>query len=164
MQTITDVEQLKNYFHYSLRSLRKSSFYIDDYELQLEKAFENRLREITDLMLAQAEKQMELLKDFSELYDLLTNLMDRSLEIGFTDEQRHRLNDLYELRKDSLKREKLEEINGLIETIHDINELRDYWNGVKWYLLNNRAFLGKEFENLVAKNFDRAMEKVKGVG
>ncbi|MBW1862389.1 MAG: hypothetical protein JRJ02_08455, partial [Deltaproteobacteria bacterium] len=35
MKTITDVEQLKNYFHYSLRSLRKSPFYTDDYELKL---------------------------------------------------------------------------------------------------------------------------------
>jgi len=118
------------------------------------------LREITDIMLAQAEKQMELLEDFKELHNLFKNLMDRSLEIGFKDEQKHRVNDLYELRKDSLKREKLEEINGLIETIHDINELRDYWNGIKWYLFNNRKFIGKEFENLIANNFDRAMEKI----
>jgi len=90
--------------------------------------------------------------------------MDRSLEIGFTDEQKHRINDLYELRKDNLKREKLNEIKGLLDTIHEIDELKDYWDGIKWYLFNNRKFIGKEFENLVAKNFDRAMEKVKGVG
>jgi hypothetical protein len=162
MQTITDVEQLKNYFHYSLRSLRKSSFYTDDYDLELEKAFENRLREITDLMLAQAEKQMQLLDDFQELHTVFNNLMHRSLEIGFTDEQKHRLNDLYELRKDDLKREKLDEIKGLLDTIHEIDELKDYWDGIKWYLFNNRQFIGKEFENLIAHNFDRAMEKLTG--
>ncbi|MFC1869589.1 hypothetical protein ACFL0H_15855, partial [Thermodesulfobacteriota bacterium] len=69
-------------------------------------------------------------------------------------------NDLYELRKDNLKREKLEEINGLIEQIHDVNELKDYWDGIKWYLFNNRPFLGKEFENLIAKNFDEALQKI----
>jgi hypothetical protein len=160
MQTITDVEQLKNYFHYSLRSLRKSSFYTDDYDVELEKAFQNRLREITDLMLAQAEKQMQLLDDFQELHTVFNNLMHRSLEIGFTDEQKHRINDLYELRKDNLKREKLNEIKGLLDTIHEIDELKDYWDGIKWYLFNNRKFIGKEFENLIANNFDRAMEKL----
>ena len=134
METITDVEQLKNYFHYSLRSLRKSPFYTDDYELKLERAFDKRLIEITDLILDQTKKQMELLKDFREIHHLYTDLMERSLEIGFTEDQKHRLNDLYELRKDNLKREKLEEINDLIEKIHDTNELKDYWDGTKWYL------------------------------
>ncbi len=160
MQTINDVEQIKNYFHYSLQSLRKIPFYTDDYELELEKAFEKRLREITDLMLDQAKKQMELLKDFSEIHYLFTDLMNRSLEIGFTDDQKHKLTDIYEFRKDQLKREKLNEINGLLETIHDVHELKDYWDSVKWYLFHNRPFLGEEFENLLAKNFDEVRDKI----
>jgi len=161
MKTISDVDQLKNYFHYSLQSLRKSPFFTDDYELQLEDAFNKRLEEISDLILDQVKKQMELLKDFKEIHRLYTDLMDRSLDIGFTEDQNHRLNDLYELRKDELKMKKLEEINGLIEEIQDISELKDYWDGIKWYLLNNRAFLGKEIENLIARNFDEAIKKIK---
>ena len=156
MEGITDAEPLKNYFHYSLQSLRKSPFYTDDYELQLEKAFYKRLIEVADLMLDQAKRQMELLKDFGEIHDLYTDLMNRSLEIGFTDDQRHRLSDLYEFRKDQLKREKLEEINGMLEIINDIHELKDYWDSSKWYLMDNRQFLGKEFETLVARKFDEA--------
>ncbi|MBW1766701.1 MAG: hypothetical protein JRJ65_06570 [Deltaproteobacteria bacterium] len=163
MKTITDVEQLKNYFHYSLRSLRKSPFYTDDYELKLERVFDNRLREITDLILDQTKKQMELLKDLRDTHKLVTDLMDRSLEIGFTDDQMHSLNDLHELRKDDLKREKLAEIDGLLETINDIHELKDYWGSIKGYLLNNRPFLGKEFENLIAKKFDEAMADIKDI-
>ena len=154
MKTITDVEQLKNYYHYSLRSLRKSPFYTDDYELELERAFDNRLRKITDSILDQAKKQMELLKDFKENHNLFNDLNERSLDIGFTDEQRHRLNDLYELRKDSLKREKLNEISDRLDTITDIHELKDYWDSIKWYLLDNRPYLGKELENLIARKFD----------
>ena len=161
METITGVEHLKDYFHYSLRSLRKSPFYTDDYEMELDRAFYNRLRETTNLMLDQAKKQMDLLQDFKEIHNVVTDLMDRSLDIGFTDEQKHRLNDLYELRKDNLMREKLEEINSFLETIDDIHELKDYWDSIKWYLLNNRSFLGKEFENLIAKKFDEAMGKKK---
>ena len=61
------------------------------------------------------QRQMKLLTDFSEIHHLYSDLMDRSLEIGFTESQKHRLNDLYELRKDKLRRVKLDEINNLIE-------------------------------------------------
>ena len=161
MKTIADVDQLKNYYHYSLQSLRKSPFYTDDYEIQLEEAFYKRLTEITDRMLNQVRKQMELLKDFKELHHLYMDFMDRSLEIGFSEDQNHRLTDLYELMKDNLRREKLEEISGLLEKIHDIHELKDYWDGIKWYLLNNRQFIGKEFETLIANNFDKSVQKIK---
>ncbi len=161
METIADVDQLKNYYHYSLQSLRKSPFYTDDYELNLEEGFYQRLTEITDSILEQAKKQMALLKDFKELHHLYSDLMDRSLEIGFSEDQNHRLTDLYELRKDNLMKEKLLEINGLLERINDINELKDYWDSIKWYLLNNRQFIGKEFETLIANHFDRAIQKIK---
>ncbi|UCF83598.1 MAG: hypothetical protein JSV50_20930, partial [Desulfobacteraceae bacterium] len=154
MDTIDNVEQLKNYFHYGLRSLRKRPFYTEDYELQLEKAFEKRLTEIVDMTLQQTKKQMDLIRDFEELSNLVKDLLDRSLDIGFSDEQKHRLNDLYELRKDGLKREKLSEIESILETISDSQALQDYWDSVKWYLQTNRRFLGKEFETLMAKKFD----------
>jgi hypothetical protein len=161
MGTITDVEQLKNYFHHSLRSLRKSPFHTEDYELQLEEAYDKRLVEITDLMLDQVKQQMALLNDLKEIQNLFSDLMERALEIGFTDDQRNRLSDLYEVRKDQIRREKLDEINALIETIHDTHELKDYWDSVKWYLMNNRPYLGKEFENLISKKFDEAALKLK---
>jgi hypothetical protein len=157
MASITNLDQLKNYFHYSLQSLRKIPFYTDDYELDLERAFDHRLEEITDLMLSQAKKQLELLEDFTEIHGLYEDLAERSLDIGFTEEQRSKLRDLYELRKDDLKREKLEEVDRLLESIQDPQELRDYWDSIKWYLYNNRPFLGKEYENMIARKFDGAM-------
>ena len=158
MGEITDVDQLRNYYHYSLQSLRKSPFFTDDYEIDLERAFDNRLMEITGLMLDQTKKQMDLTKDFKKIHNLVVDLMDRSLEIGFTDEQKHRLNDIYELRKDTLKREKLEEITRFLETTTETHDLKDYWDSIKWYLLDNRPYIGKEFESLVAQKFDEAMK------
>ncbi len=157
MDSITNLDQLKNYFHYSLHTLRKIPFYTDDYEIDLERAFDRRLKEITDLMLEQASKQMGLLCDFSEIHSLYKDLADRALDIGFNEEQRNKLRDLYELRKDDLKRQKLEEIEGLLESIQSSQELSDYWDGTKWYLFNNRTYLGKEYENMIARRFDEAM-------
>ena len=160
METINDEEQLKNYFHSILRSLRKSPYYTEDYELRLEQAFELRLREIADMMIDQSKQQIEMIKDFKEINLYYSSLMDRSLEIGFTEEQKNRLRDIYEITVDNLKREKLEEINRLIETIQDKEELRAYWDNIKWYLMNNREFLGKEFENLIARAFDQAVDRL----
>jgi hypothetical protein len=160
MDKIEDIDQLKNY-HYSLQSLRKNNYYTDDYELILENAFEKRHREITYMMLDQAKRQMEQSKDFKNIHTLFTDLLNRSLEIGFNEDQKYRLNDLYDLRKDHLKREKLEEINDNIEKINNPDDLENYWNNIKLFLLDNSRFLGKEFEKMVARNFDKAAKRIK---
>ena len=160
MDTINNVDQLKSYFHHSLQALKKHPFYTDDYGLKLEKMYEKRLIEITDRILDQTKKQMDLLKDFDELHNLVNDLLYRSLEIGFSEDQKHRLNDLYEVRKDTLKREKLSEIEGILETIRDVHALEDYWESIKWYLQSNRRFFGAEFENLIAKKFDALRNNV----
>ena len=157
MESIGDLEQLKNYFHYSLRTLRKTPYYTEDYEQELEEAFDRRMREITDHMVDESKSQMELKKNFREVHQLYQDLMERALDIGFDDDQKHRLNDLYEMRKDHLKRKKVEEVDRILRGIHDVQELRDYWGSVKGFLLENRPFFGKEFENLVARKFDEVM-------
>jgi hypothetical protein len=162
MDTITDVDQLKNYFHYSLRSLRKHPFYTDDYELQLEEAFEKRLHEITEMMVEHTKRKMDLLTDFEELHNLVHDLLERSWDIGFSDDQKYRLNDLYELRKDQLKGEKLKQIDAVLRSIRDPGELADYWNSIKSSLHVNRHFTGKEFESLIAKKFDEVEARLQG--
>jgi len=170
MTAIKNLEELKTYFHSTLRFLRKVPFYTEDYELELEKAFETRKLQITDLMVNQVKRQMAQQKDFRNLQEIFQDVMDRALEIGFTEEQKHRLIDLLELRKDQVRREKLEETTRALTKIQDVQELRDYWDGVKGYLIRNRPYLGREFGNLIAKSFDETMaaleereERTKGV-
>jgi len=83
--------------------------------------------------------------------------MDRALEIGLTEEQKHRLMDLLEVRKDQVRREKLEETTRSLARVQNVQELRDYWEEVKGYLIRNRLYLGAEFGNLIAKRFDETM-------
>ncbi|MCP4664878.1 MAG: hypothetical protein GY849_00810 [Deltaproteobacteria bacterium] len=154
MQNIDDVEQLKNYFHYSLRSLRQHPLNTEDYEVELEQVFEKRLTEITDMILNQAKMHMDLMEDFGELHKFVSDLVERSWDIGFSADQKHRLNDLHAFRKDSLMRNKFSEIVSRLSAIHDIQELKDYWDSIKCYLQDNRRYLGKEFEMLVARKFD----------
>jgi len=157
MGGISDPEQLKSYFHFSLQSLRKSQFFTEDYEIELEKTFEKRLLEITEMILDQTRTQMDLVHDFQNLHHLFTDLIERAWEIGFSEEQQHRLGDLYELRKDRLKREKILEIDEMLKNIREIDELKDYWSSIRWYLQANRPYFGKEFESLIARKFDGLM-------
>ena len=86
--------------------------------------------------------------------------MEQSLEIGFTEEQEHRLSDLYEMRKDSLKKERLDEISAFLERIGTVHELMAYWESTKSYLAAHQSFLGKEHETLVARRFDETLQRL----
>ena len=153
---IDNLEQLKNYYHYSLRTLRKSPYLTDDYELALEKAYEQRLREILEHVILKARDQMHMMKEPGDVKRLRDDLLGRALEMGLTSEQKDMINDIYELRQEEIKREKLTEILTGIKSISNRDELKDYWDSIKWYLYENRPFLGKEFEILVAREFDKA--------
>lgn len=160
MNTITNLDQLKNYYHYSLRSLRKYPFNTEDYEKLLEEAYEKRMKVITDALVKKFQEQMRMVTEFAELQETMQNLLSRAYEIGFTAAQRQHIQDLYELRKDELIRDKLKEIRDVLDSITDKNELEDYWNSIKWYLLENRSTVGKEFEALVARQFDEKLRKL----
>ena len=90
----------------------------------------------------------------------ISDLVEKSRSIGFSPEQEHRLNDLYEMRKNILKREKLREIEAVLESIPDVQELRKYWESIKWYLQGNRRFFGTEYELLIAQKFDATNVRV----
>jgi hypothetical protein len=163
MQQMTDIDRLKNYYQTSLESIQEVPYYTDDYEAELQKAFSGRLWQIADLMLDRARQQMEQVVEFEELYRCFTEIKNRLTEAGFSEEQKHRLNDIFEFKKDTLKQEKLESIERFLSSIKDPYELKDYWNGLKWYLQHNRLYVGKEFENLVARKFDEKMKSIKVV-
>jgi hypothetical protein len=156
MEAIDDVEKLKQYFHSSLKALRRYPFNTEDYEHELEKAFERRIKSITDKLMKTGLRQMEQAGDFRELNVIYQYLSDRAWEIGFSEEQLHRLNDAYQLRKEVLKRQKLSEVATVLSSIGSIDELEEYWEKVKGYLKANSPYSGKELDIIVARRFDQA--------
>ncbi|MBN1278112.1 MAG: hypothetical protein JXA35_11550 [Deltaproteobacteria bacterium] len=160
MNAINDVSHLKNFYDDNLKRLNEYPFYSDDYKLQLKNAYDKRLTEIADLILYQAKKQMDFINNFSDLHNLVSDFIKNSEEIGFSEDLRHRLNDLYELRKDSLKMEMFSGVIQALELIKNSKDLRLYWDKKKRQLQSNRRFFGKEFENLIAEKFDEASRKL----
>jgi len=160
MKTINNIAQLKKFFHNCLRDLRAYPFYTEDYEILMEDAFKLRQIEVNNFLLSQTKKQMNIISEFAELHKFIDDLLEKSLEIGFTSEQKHQLTDLYELRKDTLKGAKLLEIKNAVSMFNDSHALKGYWDGLKWYLKSNRKFIGKEFENLIAKEFSLSLARI----
>jgi len=72
--------------------------------------------QITDLLLDQAQSQIEQITEFEDLQRSLLELKNRLAEAECNDEQKTRLNDIYELRKDALKQEKLENIDRFLSS------------------------------------------------
>jgi hypothetical protein len=160
MEKIDDVNELREYYHKCLLELKAYPFNTEDYEESLSDIFHEKFVKITDDMLDQAKNRLAFIRDFSELHNLVTHLGDELTEIGISEEQRHRLFDLYNLRKEELKKEKLDEIENVLKKIGNIAELDNYWNVLKLYLKNNRQFFGKEFETLVAKRLDEEEKRL----
>ena len=163
MKSISDEGQLKSYFHYTLRSLREHPFFTDDYERELETAFEKRLEEIVDQMLDQIKRQIEPIEGV--LGDTKHHQRPDEPLPGHRFHGRAKAPPERSLRAEKGRaqaREDSEEIEGFLKTIRGVHELRDYWDSIKWYLSGNRDYLGKDFEILVARRFDEAMRRVQG--
>ena len=161
MSSIKDLQQLESYFRQSIDSLKKQPYYTEDYELRLKEAFDVRMNEITETALDRVTKQMDLVKDFEDLHTLVRDFSGRGWDQVFSREQKHLLSYLYEMRKDKLKAEKLNEIETILGGIQDQQDLMDYWDGMKAYLQRNRRFFGREFETLIAGKFDLAGASLK---
>lgn len=160
MEKINDPERLKNYFHHTLRSLRKHTYHTEDYELLLENAFEKKMVKINDRLLDRAKREMESITDVIELHQLVKNFLTESLELGLSGEQKNRLTDLFELRKEALKNEKIIEIDNILLKLDDRQDMIKYWERTKAFLKANRAYFGKEFEMIIAGKFDTAIVRI----
>ncbi len=156
MKNATKLNQLKNYYNYILELLKSYPFYSDDYKDLLNQAYEAKLKDLFENIIMEAKIQMDKAKDFQELYALTNEIMKRTDLAEVSQDIKNRLMDLYELRKDSLKREKIIQIDSKLKDIKNINELNKYWNSIKLYLKMNREYTGRDFELLVAKKFDLA--------
>lgn len=154
IKKLEDVDRLKAYHRYTLDMLRNYPFHSDDYMEMLNKAYEERLKELFEAIIIKAKRQMDTAKDFRELYAMLSDIVERIESSGVSEDVKNRLMDIYELRKDTLKRKKILEVDMRLKQIKDIQELNEYWNSVKLYLKINREHAGREFEMLVAKKFD----------
>jgi hypothetical protein len=154
IKEIKEMEKLRNYYEKLLNELNSYPFYSDDYKIMLKEAFEKRAKELFEEIVTKAKEKMDQAKDFHQLYLALKDIIKRSESEQIPEEIKNRIIDVYELRRDTLKREKISEIDQRLAELKSLSELNSYWNNVKLYLKWNRQYIGREFELLIAKKFD----------
>ncbi len=154
IKEIKEMERLRNYYEKLLNELNSYPFYSDDYKIMLKEAFEKRAKELFEEIVTKAKEKMDQAKDFHQLYLALKDIIKRSESEQIPEEIKNRIIDVYELRRDTLKREKISEIDQRLAELKSLSELNSYWNDIKLYLKQNRQYIGREFELLIAKKFD----------
>ncbi len=163
MKDIKKVEELRKYYNELLKKLESYPFYAEDYKEMVKDAFEERLKQLFEEIVLRAKRRMERIKDFSRLKMVLKEILEKAELDQVPAEIKNRIMDVYELRKDALKRKKMEEIDKRLENIKDLAELNKYWEEIKPYLKSNREYTGREFELLVAKKFDLKERELMGI-
>ncbi len=154
MREIKKMERLRNYYEELLNSFKSYPFYLDDYMIMIKNAFEERAKELFEEIVIKAKEKMDQAKDFHQLYIIFEDIIKKSELDKVPEEIKNRIIDVYELRRDALKREKIEEIDQKLTYIKNISELNSYWDNIKLYLRKNRQYIGRDFELLIAKKFD----------
>ena len=154
MKKITEMERLRSYYKELLDMLESYPFYSEDYQIIIKKAFEKRSKELFEEVVKKAKEKMDQAKDFHQLYLFFNDIIKENEAEQIPEEIKNRIIDVYELKRDALKREKIEEIDQRLTEIKDIAELNSYWDKIKLYLKLNRQYIGREFELLIAKKFD----------
>ncbi len=154
LKEIKEMDKLRDYYLQLISEIDAYPFYSDDYKDIIKDAFEKRSKELFEEIVIKAKEEMDKATDFHQLHLIFSNILKKAKSTQIPSEIKSRIADVYELKRDALKRAKIEEIDSVLSRIKNIVEFNKYWEKVKMYLRLNRRYIGREFELLVAKKFD----------
>jgi hypothetical protein len=153
-----NILRLKNLYHRELKRLRNHIYHTEDYQKLLSETFHDKLQQLIDHKLKEAEKRMRQQRNFSAIERIFYELMELAEENDLSEEQVQLAKDMYEFNRDRIRNRSLEIIYREIDACTETDDLMELWNKTRSELLNNRRHFGKEFEDLVTARFDRQLE------
>jgi hypothetical protein len=155
-----DISHLKFLYHRELKKLRNHAHPTGDYQKLLSDAFHQRLQELIEQSLKQAQKRMRQQRSFAGIEGVFAELMELAEENDFAPEQTQLIKDMVEFNRDRLRSQRLEAMYQKIDDCSKTSDLLTLWKKVRAELIKNRLHLGKEFEDLVTARFDRKREEL----
>ena len=153
-----NILRLKNLYHRELKRLRNHIYHTEDYQKLLSETFHDKLQQLIDHKLKNAEKRMRQQRNFSGIERISNELMELAEENDLSEEQVQLAKDMYEFNRGRLRNRRLELIYREIDACTETEDLMELWNKTRSELLNNRRHFGKEFEDLVTARFDKQLE------
>ncbi|NLI82166.1 MAG: hypothetical protein GX443_10850 [Deltaproteobacteria bacterium] len=161
LTTVWNHEELRERYETLVKVLRETLLYdTRNFEKELLRVYEMQQREISDLMLKGFQERLKTLDDLAGLPRIQEEMLNTQREVPFSEEQRFHLKEMFEFHRSRIRDRYLESIVEEIRKIDSREALSDYWHLLKNQLYPYRAYLGKEYESLIAQLIDRRMHEM----
>jgi len=97
---------------------------------------------------------------FSAFHELEQTLEKQQGELQFSEEQRFLLKEIFEFHRSRTRDRYLDAIYRQINTFRSGEALIAYWNSLKYEFFSYRAYLGKEYESLIAQFIEQKLAEM----
>lgn len=159
LKAFWDYEALEKHYRGLIQAIKQKLPYdTKTYEEELQKAFEEQEKRISDRVLKTIQKQLSLASSFSELQEVQKEIRAVTLSHRLSEEQEFNLQEFFDFHRSRLRDQYLGSVYRDISAFSSRESLIDYWNMLKYELFSYRSFVGKEYESLIAKFIDEKLE------
>lgn len=149
------VGKLKRIYHRELKRLKLTHYHTLDYGQRLEAAFQENLARLGEEMVEKVRRRMARVTRPDRLEAIFLRAWEEGLELPLSPERQQTLRDLYEMNLERLRARLLAQIVSRLQQVDTPTALEELWEEVKQRLHQQRRYLGKDFELVVAERFDR---------
>ena len=150
-----DARELKNTYHEELRALKLTAYSTLEYQERLDRAFRKRLEELGNEMFQHIRREMGQCQSLPRLAEIFDRAWEDGLELPLSKDHQQGLRDLFDLNAERLRADFIEDVSRELKNVTNFQELDNLWGKVRAKILEQREYLGKDFELLVAERFDR---------
>ena len=150
-----DAHELKETYHEELRALKLTAYSTLEYQERLDRAFRKRLEELGLEVFQRVRREMGQCQSLPQLAEIFDRAWEEGLELPFSEDHQQGLRDLFDMNAERLRADFIEEVSRELKEVADFKGLDELWEKVRAKILEQRDYLGKDFELLVAERFDR---------
>ena len=161
MSSIEDVENLNSYYKQKLNYLKNLQFFTRDYQEQLEQHFHKKLHLLNDKLIKSRLQAMLSSSDFHILYGEFEELNRLGTELGFTKEQYSKITYIFNKRQNELRDITLNYYRKEVRAVSEASHLKELWEKVKFFLVENSAYYSRDFQLEIAKIFDDRLKSIR---
>ena len=150
-----DARVLKNTYHEELRALKMTAYSTLEYQERLDRAFRKRLEELGNDLFQKIRREMQDCQSLPQLAEIFDQAWEDGLELPLSKDHQQGLRDLFDMNAERLRADFIEAVSNDLKKVQNFQELDELWEKVRSRILEQREYLGKDFELVVAERFDR---------
>jgi hypothetical protein len=155
---------LMSHFQSLLHELQdKLPYDTKSYEEELRKVFEDQQKKINDRFLESLQARLNKVDGFNVLQEVWNEIEEKQSNRRFSEEQLFLLKELLEYHRSRLRDLYLASIYKEINSFKTEEDINAFWEQLKGELFSFRAYVGKEYELLIAQFIDQRMDEIRSL-